>query len=72
MRVALAGGQFIAEGNYAECAAWAFTLIDLERQRNDQILQKYSENEANKVAELLAKPISELMKDECKEDQSHE
>ncbi len=73
MRVTLVCGQFVAEGTYAECASWAYSMIDMDRQYHEQLLKKEAQEETRRVAELLNKPISELMQDENKEDdESHE
>ena len=73
MKVAMIGGGFVAEGSYAECAAWAYSMITLERDFADRQMQRDAEREAEIMAESLNNAFEEFIRREKKgEDEPHD
>ena len=72
MKVYISGGMFIAEGDYQECAAWAYSMITLEREREEAMRKKTEEKESEQLRELLNTEFIELVRREREEGQSHE
>ena len=72
MKVYIAGGMFVAEGSYEECAAWAYSMIVLEREREEAMRKKAEEKESEQLKELLNTEFIELVRREREEGQSHE
>lgn len=73
MKVTLTDGKFVAEGDYADCAAWTLALIMVERDMAEKRRKEKEAQESKALQELLNTEFIELIRREKnKEDESHE
>lgn len=62
----------MADGTYQECAAWAYSLIVLEREREEKQRGKAANAGHDLLKDMLNKEFIELVRREFEEGQSHE